>query len=131
MLAIVTSLYASLTALIFIGLAFRVIKLRRKHGIGLSDGGNQDLMQAMRVHQNLVESGPLFLILLLILELNQASTLLLHVFGSLFILARLLHAWGFSQQPGYSRGRFSGAIITFTLLVVMALANVYFLMRTL
>jgi len=37
---IVTGFYASLTGLLIIALAYRVVKLRRSQKIGLGDGGN-------------------------------------------------------------------------------------------
>lgn len=131
MLAIVTSLYASLIAFMMVALAFRVTKFRRKHAVGLGDGDNQEVTHAMRLQANLFEYAPLFLILLLVLELNQASTFMLHVWGALFVFARAIHVWGFASNIGYSKGRFFGTVITFLVLVSMALANVYMLMRTL
>lgn len=130
MLALVTALYGALIGLLTIVTAFSVVKVRRRAGIGLGDGGNAELTQKMRVHANLTEYAPISLLLLLFLELNQAETLWLHVFGTVLVLARVLHAWGFSGKPGYSRGRFLGTLLTLLNILVMALANVFLLLRT-
>ncbi len=130
MLALVTALYGALIGLLTIVTAFGVVKVRRKAGIGLGDGGNAELTQKMRVHANLTEYAPISLLLLLFLELNQAKTLWLHVFGTVLVLARVLHAWGFSHKSGYSKGRFVGTLMTMLNIVLMALANVFLLLRT-
>ena len=65
---IVTGFYASLTGLLIIALAYRVVKLRRSQKIGLGDGGNNALALANRVHANLIENAPIVLILMLVAE---------------------------------------------------------------
>lgn len=88
----ITTLYASLLGLLLIALAVPVIRLRRVNRIGVGDGGNQDLLRAIRVHGNAVEHVPIALILMLVYELNQGSPAVLHAYGGLFFLARALHA---------------------------------------
>lgn len=116
----ITGLYAALVALLMMGLAIRVIRLRRRTSIGLGDGGNRTVACAARAHGNAAEYVPLALILLLVLELNQTLPMLLHVFGIVLVVARVLHAIGLSQTPGVSAGRAIGAGLT--LLVIFAMA---------
>lgn len=130
MLAIVTAVYASIIALLLIALSLNVVKIRRAEGVGLSHGDNEQLKQAMRLQANLVEYAPIALLLLLFLELNQASHALLHAFGILFVIARILHIWGFGTSTGYSHGRFFGTLTTMMLIIAMALANVFLLLTT-
>lgn len=130
MLALVTALYGALIALLTVVTAFGVVKVRRNLQIGLGDGGNAELSQKMRVHANLTEYAPISLLLLLFLELNQADTLWLHVFGTTLVIARVLHAWGLSHSSGTSRGRFLGTLMTILNLVAMSLTNVFLLLRT-
>ncbi|MEM8685228.1 MAG: MAPEG family protein [Pseudomonadota bacterium] len=130
MLALITALYGSLIALLIIVTAFGVVKERRSSKIGLGAGGNDRLEQKMRVHANLTEYAPISLLLLLFLELNQADTLWLHVVGITLVVARVVHVWGFSHSPGYSRGRFLGTLMTLLNLVAMSLTNVFLLLRT-
>jgi uncharacterized membrane protein YecN with MAPEG domain len=116
----ITGLYAALVALLMMGLAIRVMMLRRRNSIGLGDGGNRAVACAARAHGNAAEYVPLALILLLVLELNQTLPMLLHVFGIVLVIARVLHAIGLSRTPGVSAGRAIGAAVT--LLVILAMA---------
>jgi uncharacterized membrane protein YecN with MAPEG domain len=119
----ITALYASLFGVMFVMLMVVVIRLRRSLKIGLGDGGNRDMQQAIRVHGNAVECVPLFLILLATFEINHGSPLSLHLFGGTFLLARVLHAWGLYVSSGASTGRVAGTAVTMTLLVALAIAN--------
>ncbi|MDF4002578.1 MAPEG family protein [Luteibacter sp. PPL201] len=121
----ITGLYAALLALLILGLAVRVILLRRRHQIGLGDGGHRDAACAIRTHGNAVEYVPIALILLLVLELNQTLPLLLHVFGITLLIARLAHAMGLSSSPGYSAGRAAGAALTLVVIAAMALLLIW------
>lgn len=119
----VTALYAALFGLLFVILMVAVIKLRRSLRIGLGDGGNRDLQQAIRAHGNAIESVPIFLLMLATLELNHGSVMLLHLFGGAFLVARVVHAWGLYASSGASIGRVAGTAGTMTLLVALAIAN--------
>ncbi|MDQ0011347.1 putative membrane protein YecN with MAPEG domain [Luteibacter jiangsuensis] len=117
----ITGLYAALLALLILGLAARVMWLRRRTRIGLGDGGDRAVACAVRSHGNATEYVPLALILLLVLELNQTLPVLLHAFGIVLLLARIAHAIGLSGTPGYSAGRATGAAITLLVIALMAL----------
>jgi uncharacterized protein len=117
----ITGLYAALATLLILVLAVRVIAYRRSHKIGMGDGDDIELRKRIRAHGNAIEYLPFGLVLLLLLELNQTVPLLLHVFGIVLILARLAHAWGVSHHTGISPGRMAGVVLTFTVLLAMAL----------
>ncbi|ABZ78567.1 conserved hypothetical protein [Shewanella halifaxensis HAW-EB4] len=109
----ISGLYISLTALLTVVLAFRVIKLRRTHKIGIGSAGNESLELAQRVHANLLENAPIALLLFVTAEMNGAKAELLYLFGTVWIVARLLHAIGLTQgQGGYHFGRFWGVLLT-------------------
>ena len=120
----VSAVYASLLAVLVVILAMLVVRLRRGLKIGIGDGGNRDLARAIRVHGNAIESIPLFLILLGAYEINGGRVMLLHVFGGVFVLARVLHARGMLASAGASRGREIGTIGTIACLLGLAIANV-------
>lgn len=121
----ITGLYAALLTLLILGLAVRVMWLRRHTSIGLGDGGDRSVACAVRTHGNATEYVPLALILLLILELNQTLPLLLHVFGIALLVARIVHAMGLSKTPGYSAGRAVGAALTLFVVAAMALMLIW------
>jgi uncharacterized membrane protein YecN with MAPEG domain len=119
----ITAVYASLLAMLVVLLVAVVVQLRRSLRVGLGDGGNRDLARAIRVHGNAIESIPLFLLLLGVYELNGGHPNALHFFGSVFLLSRVLHAWGLFSSSGVSPGRFSGTIGTNGCLLGLAIAN--------
>jgi len=117
----ITGLYAALLTLLILGLAVRVMLIRRRTRIGLGDGGDRSVACAIRAHGNAVEYVPLALILLLVLELDQTVPLLLHAFGIALVLARVVHAFGLSRAAGNSPGRAVGAGLTLVVIGLMAL----------
>ena len=121
-MAAVTGLYAALGALLVLVLAFSVIQRRREAKIGFGDGGDAILARRIRAHGNAIETLPLGLVLLLLLELDGRPPLLLHAAGATLLLARALHAWGLSRRSGVSFGRFWGMLLTLVLLLAMAVA---------
>jgi len=119
----ITALYAGLLALLVAILALVVIRLRQTLRVGIGDGGNRDLARAIRVHGNAIESIPLFLILLGLYELDRGNTTLLHVFGAVFFLSRVVHAWGLFGSSGASTGRVAGTVGTYLCVIGLALTN--------
>lgn len=120
----ITAFYASLLALLFIALSFNVIRLRFKLKVGVGDGGEQPLIKAIRIHANFAEYMPLALILLAGYELSGGDNLWLHMFGSVLFIGRVLHAIGLSQSIGTSKARFLGTVTMFSVLLLLALANI-------
>ncbi|HET6913629.1 MAG TPA: MAPEG family protein [Rhodanobacteraceae bacterium] len=116
----IAGLYAALGALLIFVLALRVMQLRHRHHVGLGTGGDESLARAIRAHANAVEYLPIALLLLLILELNQIRPWIVHVFGIVLIVGRVLHAIGLSTNAGTSFGRFVGTGLT--MLVIFAMA---------
>ena len=104
---------------------------RRSLRVGIGDGGHDTLARAIRVHANAVEWAVPVLFLLLVAELNRASPLLLHACGIALVVARVLHGFGLSRRSGLSPGRFAGIAITWTVLIVLALWDLWAFVRTL
>lgn len=121
----ITSIYASLSALIIVKLALSVIKLRRKNRVSVGDGGNEQLQLAIRTHANAVEYIPITLLLLLTLELNGAPTILIHILGVTLLIGRILHAMGLPEKD--FKKRVLGMQITIYLLIGLAVLNIVFL----
>lgn len=121
-MAPVVALYAGLLGLLMIALAVRIPLLRGRHKVGIGNGGNAELALAIRVHGNATEYIPVFLVLLLVFELQGFPAWAVHFAGSLFFLARILHAAGLGGSAGYSFGRFTGTALSWTLIVVLAIA---------
>jgi uncharacterized membrane protein YecN with MAPEG domain len=117
----ITPFYAGLLALLYVGLAVQVIRLRRRERVALGDGGRKSLQRAMRVHVNFAEYVPLALILLLLAELAGAAGFTLHALGLALLIGRVLHAFGVSQAEENYRFRVAGMALTFVALISGAL----------
>ena len=109
---------AAASTLINVWLGMRVGQKRVAHKCSIGDGGHQPLVARMRAQANFVEYAPFFLILLLLIELAKGQPLWLWAVASLFILARILHAFGMDRPPG-NRLRMIGAMTTGLILVVL------------
>ena len=130
----VTLIFTIVLSLFMIILAVRVLDLR---GSPVTKSFHkpdrkidpQDLERAIRGHGNLIEYAPLFLILMLALELSDASKTLLYVCGVIFTLGRLMHGivFSFMKKNGFLRiGGMSLTFIGFLGLIVPALGIIFF-----
>jgi len=107
-------IYASLLALLFVGLSIRTLRLRRRLRIAVGDGGSPLLLRAMRVHANCAEYVPLGMLLIVGAETVGTSPLMVHGLGSALFIGRLLHAYGVSQEREVYAFRVTGMTLTFT-----------------
>lgn len=123
MLLPITGLYAALLGLLIIVLLLRIVAKRWKHRVGVGDGGEKTLLLAIRAHGNAIETIPIALILLAALELNKGSALTLHIFGAALLLGRIAHAFGISRTAKVNPGRFIGTVLTVTVIIGLAVAN--------
>lgn len=113
-------LYIGLNLLILFGLGVLTSLARQKTQIGLGDGGNEDMIRAIRAHGNATEWVPGALVGLLALALMGAPAIAIHVLGIMLTLARILHGYGLTTSAGPSLGRLAGSSLT--LLVYLGLA---------
>src|ERR1700676_2525481 len=102
-------LYAGILGVISIAVAFPAGRLRGKLGVSIGDGGNRDLLLAMRRHANFVEVVPIALILLVLLEMNGVSKIAIHSLGAALLLCRICHAFGIKAETIKSAGRAIGS----------------------
>lgn len=125
----ISSLYASLLALFFIFLTIKVIKTRRREKIAIGDGGNLALQKAIAAQANFCQSTPIFLILLILTEINGISDFILHFCAALFLCSRIIHAYGISQTKENFHFRITGMVATFSSIIILSFTNLisYFL----
>ena len=90
----ITALYVAIFAVFSFVLASVPGRMRGGLGISVGDGGNPELLLAMRRHGNFLEYVPILLVMFAVLELNGASAALLHGLGVALFVARVLHAMG-------------------------------------
>ena len=129
----VTLLFTVILSVFMIILAVRVLDLR---GSPVTKPFHKpdrqidpkDLERAIRGHGNLIEYAPLFLMLMLALELSDASKTLLYACGIIFTLGRVMHgtAFSFMKKNGYLRiGGMSLTFIGFLGLIFPALWTIF------
>jgi len=113
----VTLLYGGLSALLLtlLGVSVSLPRLTRKLYVGADLP--KWLHMRVRAHGNAAEWIPVGIVLLLILELSGTNPTLLHVFGGVFLLARVIHALGFL---GVRRISVIGATINYCVLSAMS-----------
>jgi uncharacterized membrane protein YecN with MAPEG domain len=102
-------LYAGILGVISIAVAFPAGRLRGKLGVSIGDGGNRDLLLAMRRQANFIEVVPIALILLVLLEMNGVSRIAIHSLGAALVLFRICHAFGIKAETIKGAGRVIGA----------------------
>lgn len=117
-------LYAALLALLFVGLSFRTLVLRRRLRIVIGDAGNERMLRAMRVHSNFAEYVPLNLLLMYFVASTQPQPQpwFLHALGICILLGRVLHAVGVSQLRERYVFRTAGMALTFAPMLASALS---------
>ncbi len=120
----ITPVYAALLAILFVALSVKVISQRRSDKISYGDGGNTAMLKVMRTHSNFVEYTPFALLLIAMVELQGAGGLLLNLLGLTLLSGRLLHAYGFGRSPQIVILRQIGMLLTFTAILVAAIANI-------
>jgi uncharacterized membrane protein YecN with MAPEG domain len=113
----ITLIIAAAAALINIWLAMRVARVRMAEKISVGDGGNELLIRRMRAQANFVENTPFVLVLLALCELACGSSIWLWAVAIVYILGRILHAFG---MDGRGRLRETGTLTTMLTLLILA-----------
>ena len=120
---IITSIFASILAILFLKLSLAVIALRRKNKIALGSGSNADLERAIRAQGNFAEYVPMNLLLMGCLEVNLAPWWLFVPLGVLLVVGRTIHAIGINQPPPEFSKRVLGMKFTFFAMIGFIVAN--------
>ena len=109
---------AGLIGLLAALLSIHVGRVRTRKKIFLGDGGDPEMLAAMRAHANLIEYAPLCL-LLIYLASDFHGFWLTAIVSLILLLARVLHAGGILGM--IPQGRFLGASGTMLVLVAASL----------
>jgi uncharacterized membrane protein YecN with MAPEG domain len=124
---VITTLSAVYLSVLGIMLSFRVIRIRRKEKIAVGDGGNEELMRAMRAQANLLEYSPLALILMACAEFNGVPLLVVAVLALLFVMGRTIHPAGMMGTSAFS-ARVRGMQMTILSMIGLSVVNVAWLL---
>jgi uncharacterized membrane protein YecN with MAPEG domain len=90
---LITGFTTAILAIYLIFLSILTIRARRRFKVSLADNGELDLIKFIRAQGNLTEFAPIFLILLLLVEINHLLPVFwLWMIVLIFILGRCLHS---------------------------------------
>lgn len=114
----VTLTFATILSVFMLILSVRVLDLRGSPVTKAFHSTEREIDQrvldrAIRGHGNLIEYAPLFLILMLALELSDASKFWLYFNGSIFTIGRLMHGVVFAFMKPNPFMRIGGMVLTF------------------
>ncbi len=115
----VTPLYIALLGLIWIPVTLRVGLYRAKNQILIGDGGDAEMLRRIRGQGNFIETVPLAVIMLVMMEVLGASDTWLHALGATLVIARLLHYVAMTEI-GPGAGRPIGMFATLAVYLVSA-----------
>lgn len=118
-------LWIGLHALLLIYISYRVGQARHKYNINLGDGGNPEMLKAIRTHGNYTEYAPVALIGLFAVAAIGDSVLVVHLLGAAFLFARIAHLLGLGMDV-WKQGRFVGTLGTMLTLLVTALLLLFY-----
>ena len=125
----ITAFYAALLALVFVALSRNVILYRRRQRIAIGAEGDAGLLRRVRAQGNFAEYVPLALVLIAFAEIQGLMPPLIHALGLALLTGRLVHAYGLTRTPENFRFRVTGIALTFAVLALAAIANLFLSLR--
>lgn len=96
----ITALTAAICAIMLLATAIATVAARFRTQASFGDADDQGLISSSRSHGNLAEHAPLFVILVGLLEMANASHWPLTALAVLFLSARAAHIIGLHQPHG-------------------------------
>lgn len=114
------ALWIGLNALFLIFISARVGMVRTKTKTNLGDGGNEDMIRAIRTQGNYIEYAPAALLGLFLLGQLGLGAAAIHALGGVFLFARVAHFLGLGAGV-WPMGRFVGTLGTLLTLLATAL----------
>jgi len=119
----VTTLAATVLSMLSVLLSLKVIGIRRREKISVGDGGNDELLRAMRAQANLLEYTPLTLILLACAEFNGVHWIIVALLAMAFIAGRILHPVGIKDAKAPGKARVVGMLLTLNAMLALCVVN--------
>ena len=109
---VVSALTAGVLIILQMALMLSVALARRNNRQSLGEGGNSELLRAIRRHGNLAENAGIFIAGFTLLELLGVDRLRLEILCGAFVLGRISHVIGLSMKRTVNPYRFGGVVIT-------------------
>jgi len=93
----ITPIYIALLGILFVPFTMRVGLYRVKNEIIIGDGKDEELIRRIRGQGNFVETVPLAVVLVLLMEILGAGDTWLHALCALLVGGRFLHYLGITE----------------------------------
>lgn len=119
----ITAVAAAILGFLYFKLSINVIKFRQKYGVSIGDGGQENLLRAIRAQANLAEYAPIGLILIACLEVNQAPFWLTLILAIMFVMGRVLHPMGMQDATLSFNPRVNGMKLTLIAIGLLSVSN--------
>ena len=116
---IVSAIAAGVLIVIQMALLLTVVVARRRGKQSLGDGGDANVLRAMRRHGNFAENAAIFVVALALFEMIGGERLTAEIYAGIFIVGRLAHAVGLSLQNTRNLPRVLGILATVGVGVVL------------
>ena len=94
----ITPIYTAILGLLFIPITMRVSLYRAKSKITIGTGDDPEMVRRMRGQANFIETVPMALFLLIVMEELGASDTWLHILGLALVLGRVAHYLGLTEM---------------------------------
>ena len=114
------ALWIGLNALFLIFISARVGMVRTRTKTNLGDGGNEEMIKAIRTQGNYIEYAPAALLGLFALAQLGLGANVIHALGGVFLFSRVSHLLGLGMGV-WPKGRFVGTLGTMLTLLATAL----------
>lgn len=122
----ITSIYASVFALILVPITIRIGLYRIKTDTWFLDGGDEELIKRMRSQGNYLEYVPFALLMIALVEIQGAGLQFVHILGSTLLVSRAVHFVTLNTTNVYRTREFS-MLGTFS---VFIMASAWLLVNT-
>ena len=119
--------FAGALSLVNLWLAYRCVRIRLNGPGGVGDLGIPSLLARMRAHANFVEYTPFVLILMALLEYAGGSRTWLQGLGAVYIVGRIVHAFGI-ERPKFTM-QLIGSLVTWAVLLGLAVWALWLAIR--
>jgi len=112
-------IYIAVLGILFIPITMRAGLYRAKSNISIGTGDDPELLRRVRGQGNFVETVPIALLLLIVMELMGATNVWLHTLGGTLVVGRIAHYLGLTEL-GPSGLRAIGMIATLLVILISA-----------
>jgi uncharacterized membrane protein YecN with MAPEG domain len=107
-----SALTAGVPVILQMALMLTVVLARRRNRQSIGDGGNLELLAAIRRHGNFAENAAIFVAGFTLLEVLGGNRTLIATMCAAFVVGRISHVVGLSMKKTLNPIRIAGVVIT-------------------